>query len=209
MRSGAGVWVADNHPINKSIRVPGLEQSNQTGELAAILVALQSVPPTTKLTLVTDSQYAIKMLTRSLPDLEDASWTNTPNAQWIQATAYHLRARGAPTLFKWVKGHEGTLGNEQADRLAATGANKPAEDNIDLTVPNHFRQSGLRRNNAGQSLCIYLEQKPASPTQVSGEPARPDQGLHRTPKPTLHHEPINLEGVPQHRYSPHSTSFPI
>ena len=37
--SGAGVWVADNHPINKSIRVPGSEQSNQTGELAAILVA--------------------------------------------------------------------------------------------------------------------------------------------------------------------------
>ena len=143
-RSGAGVWVADNHPINQSIRVPGPEQSNQTGELAAILAALQSVPQTTKLTIVTDSQYAIKMLTRALPDFEDAGWANIPNAKWLQAAVYHLRIRGAPTLFKWVKGHEGTLGNEQADRLAATGANKPATDDIDLAVPDHFRQSGLK-----------------------------------------------------------------
>ena len=168
-RSGAGVWVADNHPINQSIRVPGPEQSNQTGELAAILAALQSVPQTTKLTIVTDSQYAVKMLTRALPDLEDVGWANIPNAKWLQAAAYHLRIRGAPTLFKWVKGHEGTLGNEQADRLAAAGVNKPVTDDIDLVVPDHFRQSGLKLATLTQAKAyafISSRNRPPRPRRV-------------------------------------------
>ena len=168
-KSGAGVWVADNHPSNRSIRVPGRKQSNQTGELAAILAVLQSVSQTAKLTIVTNSQYAIKMLTRSLPDTEDAGWTNTPNAQWLQAMAYHLRMRGAPTSFKWVKGHEGTLGNEHADRLAAAGASKPEADDIDLVVPDHFRLSGLRLTTLTQAKAyafIASRNRPPRPRKV-------------------------------------------
>ena len=168
-RRGAGVWVADDHPSNQNIRVPGPEQSNQMGEIAAILVALQTVSQTAKLTIVTNSQYAIKMLTRSLPDLEDSGWTNTPNAKWLQVTAYHLRIRGAPTLFKWVRGHEGNLGNEHANRLAAAGANKLIEDNIDLSVPDHFRQSGLRLASLTQAKAyafILSRNCPSQPRRV-------------------------------------------
>ncbi|KAL4064644.1 hypothetical protein J3A83DRAFT_4048731, partial [Scleroderma citrinum] len=50
----AGIWYADNHPLNKVIRVPGPNQSNQTGELAGIIVALQIAPQMSELTIITD-----------------------------------------------------------------------------------------------------------------------------------------------------------
>ena len=57
--SGAGVWVADGHPLNRLIRVPGQEQSDQTREIA-IVVALQVAPRSVDLTIITDSRYAIQ-----------------------------------------------------------------------------------------------------------------------------------------------------
>ena len=93
--------------------VPGPDQFNQTGELAGILVALQSSPITAELTIVTDSQYAIKTLTRSLPNFEDAGWANVPNARWLQAAAYQLRRRGAQLI---LNGPEVTEEREVTNR---------------------------------------------------------------------------------------------
>lgn len=143
-KSGAGIWAGDTHPLNRAIRVPGPHQSNQIGELAAILVTLQISPKTADLTIITDSQYAIKALNHSLHSCEDAGWTNTQNAIWIEAAAYHLRSRNAPTCFKWVKGHTGERGNEEADKLAAIGVSKPTQDEIDLSIPAEFRPTGLK-----------------------------------------------------------------
>ena len=141
---GAGVWVSDAHPLNRSIRVPGQEQSNQTGEIAVIVVALQVAPRSTDLTIITDSRYAIQSLTESLEHHEDTAWVGVPNTPWLKAAAYHLRVRSAPTRLKWVKGHNGTRGNEEADKLAAEGVRKPTPDAIDLTVPPNFDPLGLR-----------------------------------------------------------------
>ena len=143
-RCGAGIWISDSHPLNRSIKVPGPSQSNQVGELAAILVALQISPRTADLTIITDSQYAIKALNHTLQDWEDSGWSNVQNATWLEATAYHLRIRCAPTRFKWVKGHDGTRGNEEADKLAAIGVNKPTPDEIDLSVPDTFCPTGMK-----------------------------------------------------------------
>ena len=168
-RCGAGVWFANDHPLNKSVRVPGTEQSNQVRELAAILTAVQSVAPSINLTIVTDSQYAIKTLTSSLPEMEDVGWKNVPNAQWIQAAAYHLRRRSAPTHLKWVRGHRGTIGNEEADKLAAAGVNKPDMDNVDLTIPDHFKVSGLRLMSTTQAAAyafISSQDRPPTPRRV-------------------------------------------
>ena len=182
-RSGAGVWFANNHPLNKSIRVPGPEQSNQTGELAAILTAVQAVALTTNLTIVTDSQYAIKTLTNSLPDMEDAGWVNVPNAWWIQAAVYHLRRRSTPTHFKWVKGHRGTIGNEEADKLAAAGVNKPEEDEVDLTIPDHFKVSGLCLISTMQAVAyVFISSwdRPPMPRQVENMLERTRSDLEAT-----------------------------
>ena len=58
-RSGGGVWFSNGHPLNRVICVPGWDQSNQAGEIAAVVVALQSVPWDADLTIITDSQYVI------------------------------------------------------------------------------------------------------------------------------------------------------
>ena len=140
---GAGVWVANNYPLNRAIRVPGPEQSNQTGEIVAIVVALQIALKSADLTIITDSRHAIQSLTQSLEHHEDAAWVGVPNTPWLKAAAYLLRVRSAPTKLKWVKGHNGTNGNEEADRLALEGVRKPTPEDIDLTVSPNFDPLGL------------------------------------------------------------------
>ena len=69
---GAAIWLGPNHPMNKAIKVPGATQSNQAGEIAAVVVALQSVPPITPLEIISDSRYVINGLTKHLASWEDA-----------------------------------------------------------------------------------------------------------------------------------------
>lgn len=136
--AGAGIWVQDGHYLNAAIRVPGASQTNQTGELAAIVAALIEAHPLAPLKFVTDSKYAIDGLTRHLRHCENNGWADVRNAEWFQAAAFRLRYRAAPTIFLWTKGHSGNAGNEAADRLAGDGTRKATPDVIDLCVPPRF-----------------------------------------------------------------------
>ncbi|KAG1870491.1 hypothetical protein C8R48DRAFT_596911, partial [Suillus tomentosus] len=51
---GSGIWFGENNPLNKAVRIPGKNQSNQAGEIAAILIGLQSVSPLAPITIITD-----------------------------------------------------------------------------------------------------------------------------------------------------------
>ncbi|KAG1722168.1 uncharacterized protein EDB91DRAFT_1064017, partial [Suillus paluster] len=62
-RCGGGIWVEENHPLNRAIRIPGPDQSNQVGKIAAVLVALQTISLTTPITIITDSHYIINGMT--------------------------------------------------------------------------------------------------------------------------------------------------
>ncbi|EPQ50508.1 RnaseH-domain-containing protein, partial [Gloeophyllum trabeum ATCC 11539] len=135
-----------------AIRVPGPDQSNQAGELTAILVALQTIPTFRPITFITDSMYVIEGLTRHLGTWEDQGWINIENSTLFHATAYHLRIRSATTAFQWVKGHNGDPGNEAADALAREGAEKDQPDEIDLTVPANFALPGVKLSALTQHL---------------------------------------------------------
>ena len=39
-KAGAGIWFVEGDPQNKAIKIPGSNQSNQVGEIAAVIVAL-------------------------------------------------------------------------------------------------------------------------------------------------------------------------
>ncbi|KAG2336708.1 ribonuclease H-like protein [Suillus weaverae] len=149
---GGRIWVSDNHPVNKAIRIPGTKQSNQIGELAAVLVALQSTNPLKPLRIIMDSMYVIKGITTHLKEWEDTGWIGVDNSEIFKAITYHLRCRPTPTTFKWVKGHQGNIGNEKADQLTLTGALHQEPDECDTYVPRNFDLQGAKLSAITQKL---------------------------------------------------------
>jgi ribonuclease HI/exonuclease III len=149
---GGGIWFGPNHERNAAIRIPGPLQSNQAGEIAAIIAAVASVPRFWPLTIISDSKYAIEGLTTHLQTWEDKGWIGIKNADLFKRAAFLLRSRIATTNFKWVKGHDGNLGNEQSDQLAKEGANKPEEDILPLGVPKEFDLQGAKLATITQSI---------------------------------------------------------
>ena len=141
---GSGIWFDEGSEHNYALRIPGPEQSNQIGEIAAVITALEKVPNYIPLTIKSDSKYVIEGLTRHLTDWEDQGWINVENRQWFKRAAYLLRRRTARTKFKWVKGHNGEKGNEMSDQLAKQGANKHTPDNITLEIPAKFDPQGAK-----------------------------------------------------------------
>ena len=150
-RAGSGVWFGDDDPRNTSMRVPGPDQSNQTGELIAILHALRSTPPDRALTIKTDSMYAIQGLTVNLEKWEDKGWLSSKHAGIFKCLTAWMRYRSNTTKITWVKGHSGVKGNEEADKLAAVGAASPStSDELDLTAPADLVPSGAKLSALAQ-----------------------------------------------------------
>ena len=71
---GGRIWIDGDHPLNKALKVPGVRHSNQIGEIAAVIVAAESLPNYCKLKVLTDSRYVIEGLTEHLEKWEDAGW---------------------------------------------------------------------------------------------------------------------------------------
>ena len=90
-KCGSGVWIEENHELNRVLRVPGPSQSNQVGELATVIVAAETLPNYCKLTIVTDSVYMIEGLTTNLSQWEDMGWIGIKNAELFKRAAYLLK----------------------------------------------------------------------------------------------------------------------
>jgi len=149
---GGGVWAGPNNPLNGTIRVPGPDQSNQVGEIVAIIVVVASIPLSQPLQIISDLKYTIDGLTSHLHSWENQGWIEIKNADFFKRAAYLLRRRTAPTYFKWVKGHDGNDGNEQSDRLAKEGAINPTPDVLDLSVLDNFNVQGAKLRSLTQAL---------------------------------------------------------
>ncbi|KAK9417486.1 putative RNase H type-1 domain-containing protein [Seiridium unicorne] len=128
--AGVGVWFGEDDPRNISERLEGDPQTNQRAELTAILRALQKVSVDQDIRIFTDSQYSISCVTEWYRNWEKKRWKTTGNAdvknkdlvQAIRTKIEDRDAAGTKTLFQWVKGHDATPGNVEADKLAVNGA---------------------------------------------------------------------------------------
>ncbi|KDQ32355.1 hypothetical protein PLEOSDRAFT_1034309 [Pleurotus ostreatus PC15] len=121
-KAGAGVFFGIDDERNKALRVPkGLAQTNQVGEMYAVLEAVKMNPGEERLEILTDSKYVIKTLTTNLEAIEDRGFIGIANKCLIRRTISALRDRRGDTFFKWVKGHQGDYMNEGADALAGQG----------------------------------------------------------------------------------------
>lgn len=152
-RAGAGIYVEDGHALNQSLRLPSwIEQSNQTGEIVATLLATTKAPLQTRLYQETDSQTTKDSLTRWRQKHEDSGYILQKNSGLTRATVAKLRMRKAHTIFRWIKGHSGHQRNEAADTLAAAGAENPIGGTICTDIPGTLSISGAKLQAISQKL---------------------------------------------------------
>jgi len=117
-RYGSGVWFTQNDPRNRAIRIPGNAQSNQVGEIATVIAAMEIVPLYQPVKIRMDSKYVIKGLMTHLETWENDSWIGIKNVNLFKKAAHLLRYRSAKMMMQWVKGHDRNPGNEGSDALA-------------------------------------------------------------------------------------------
>lgn len=99
------------------------ETTNNRMEMTAILNALKALPDGARAIVHTDSQYCVNGLTVWAAGWARKDWRKKgepmPNRDlWLALDAEKKRVRAD---FRWVRGHNGDVGNEKADRLAVMG----------------------------------------------------------------------------------------
>ncbi|KAJ6483971.1 ribonuclease H-like domain-containing protein, partial [Mycena sanguinolenta] len=119
-RAGAGVYLGPNNKYNISLRVTG-EQTNNRGELLAVLYCLSNIPANRRLDIYSDSEYVIKFIIYWAPGHAETGW-NCANADILQDIVSWIKFRSAPIHLYHVKAHAGNRHNKAADAAAKDGA---------------------------------------------------------------------------------------
>jgi len=83
-RCGSSIWIKSNHGRNAAIRVPGIRQSNQVGEIIAVIEAINSFPNFCLLTIISALRYVIDGLTQHLSKWEDKGWIGVENVEFFK-----------------------------------------------------------------------------------------------------------------------------
>ena len=162
-KAGSGAWYGENDPCNLSVRVAHKEQSNQTGELVVVLMVVKNHPPNEDLHIISDSKYVIDGITKHAKKWEERGWIDVQHKDLFKCVIAWMRSRKGRTTMEWVKGHNGTRGNKEADRLAGEGAEKQLpESPLDLKYPPNQLSPGakLARLEQRDFYQILSEKKP-------------------------------------------------
>ena len=70
--------------MNTVLKVPGLEQLNQVGEVAVVIQAASKIPTFCPLVIKMDSKYVINGLTKHLKEWESIGWIGIKNAKFFK-----------------------------------------------------------------------------------------------------------------------------
>lgn len=113
--------------VNGEQRISGslslLDATNQQAELHAAIHALDQVPAGSTVLLVSDSRYLVTNWNDHRPEWKLRGWRlRGSNAAPLNLALWQRLEeavdRHHTVEFEWTKGHVGTAGNEEADRLA-------------------------------------------------------------------------------------------
>lgn len=122
--AGIGIYFGPGDPRNVSKTIEG-KQSNNTAELTALIEAYaileKDLQRGTPITLVSDSEYAIRCATSYGLKCESQGWPDIPNRELVKR-AFGLY-RDKTIRFLHIKAHTGkkdahSIGNACADELA-------------------------------------------------------------------------------------------
>ena len=128
---GPGGWGAllqakENSIVVKELELYGGEKetTNNRMELMAAISSLEGLEKSTKLTIITDSNYVKGGVTEWIKNWKKNNW-KTANKKDVKNIDLWKRLDQARSkhevIWKWVKGHAGHLENERADALARKG----------------------------------------------------------------------------------------
>jgi len=134
------------------VRLPSTFNSNNAGEIAAVLITAQTVPKDMVLEIRTDSQYVIDQLTKNLGEIEDNGWIGVENAPLLRALVATLRMCSAKPLLVKVKGHSEEKGDDEADARADEGVKKTLATALNLQTSSKFLILGMKLPTATQLM---------------------------------------------------------
>ena len=133
-RAGIGVWWNYGHKHNVSERVKGEKQTNNVGEIQAIVRAIRlacEMKNVRKLQINTDSEFTINSVTKWMSGWKKKGWRKADGKEVANKEDFMIlddvlqKAKDIEKVeIKWqhVRGHAGVEGNEEADKLAVAGA---------------------------------------------------------------------------------------
>lgn len=121
--AGIGIFFGIGDVRNVSRRIEG-KQTNNTAELTAILEAYALIEPDLlekRVTIVSDSEYAIRCATSYGETCSKKGWPDIPNLELVKRV-YEVY-QGKPIRFKHFQSHTShtdiySVGNRHADALA-------------------------------------------------------------------------------------------
>ncbi len=96
--------------------------TNNRMELTALIAGLKMVPPGTEVTLYTDSQLIVNIITKWAEGWKAAGWRKKSpgpiaNLELVRE-AYELAGQKPEVTIRWIRAHSGDRWNEYADSLA-------------------------------------------------------------------------------------------
>ncbi|KAF6745619.1 ribonuclease H-like protein [Ephemerocybe angulata] len=156
-KCGSGVWYGEGDARNLATRIGDPHpQTNNTGELIAILQAIQDNGNSKRILISSDSKYALDAITTNAQTWSDKGYEGVANADIVRAIAGEILRSKSTIYVRKVKGHSGNAGNDGADALANLGAMKEAPDTIDLSLGDEIRAMGARANCMTQASAYRL-----------------------------------------------------
>jgi ribonuclease HI len=131
--------------------------TNNRMELMAAIKGLEAAPPGKEVIIYSDSAYLVNTMTRN--------WKRNANHDLWERLDQLCKER--KVNWKWVRGHNGTPGNEMADRIAS-------------------REAGLfQRASANDDAKPSRPQKSPSRILMKSRPAPSPDSSRRIRRPTL------------------------
>jgi ribonuclease HI len=106
--------------------------TNNRMELRAVIEALKRIHPSSPVTVYSDSQYVVKGINEWIPNWIRKGKIEKNGDLWMEL--YRIVITFQDIQFMHVRGHNGNIYNEEADRLATMACNYPNLP-IDVEIP--------------------------------------------------------------------------
>jgi len=155
---GWGALVLDARGETQRLSGGEAHTTNNRMELTAAIKGLEAAPPGLPVDLYSDSSYLVNTMTKN--------WKRRANQDlWARLDALSGQRK---VNWRWVRGHNGDPGNEEADRLAgramqlAANGGTPEREMVDQDTTRETRLSLTHLDEEGRARMVDVGAKPVT-----------------------------------------------